>query len=371
MAELRMGKKSIVVLAVVGLLGMFVWLERRPLLAHYYVHRLAQAAVADRESWVDRVIDLDDASIPSLLACLDNADQAICDNLRPALVGLARGWGADDQRARALLERASAQFTSWNISAQECVLQIPLALLQTAGPGSTPSALTSHAGALLTAAAKVDGLAVSTLRLAGALVERAPKVWLDSCRQLAIKNLDAADPTTRVAAIQVVLRPPLRQDPSMLSQVVPLLKDSAAAVRKTALLAVGPAPELMSDDQLLPLLHDPDDEVQSLCELTLRSRGLPDNHILLARLITDPRPGARLQVLQHLQTAADLEPGVWLRRLCQDPAAAVRAAAARAAVALPQADLRDCLQEMARQDPSLTVRQLAGYYLARYPLRAN
>jgi hypothetical protein len=148
--------------------------------------------------------------------------------------------------------------------------------------------------------------------------------------------------------------------------VVPLLKDDAALVRKTALLAVGPARELVSDDDLLALLHDPDEEVQSLCELALRGRGLSETHISLARLIGDARPAARLQVLDHLREAGDLEPGVWLRRLCQDPAPAVRAAAVRAAVAQSHIDLRPCLSEMAQQDPSPTVRQLARHYLTRY-----
>ncbi len=130
-------------------------------------------------------------------------------------------------------------------------------------------------------------------------------------------------------------------------------------------IALGPAPELVSDDELLPLLHDPDEDVQNLCELALRSRGLQENHIVLARLISDTRPTARLQVLQHLRDATDLEPGVWLRRLCQGPEPAVRAAGIRAASAQSEVDLRSCLQEMAEQDPSPTVKQLAQIYLAR------
>ncbi len=71
-------------------------------------------------------------------------------------------------------------------------------------------------------------------------------------------------------------------------------------------------------------------------------------------------------MLQHLGRQGDLDPGVWLRRLSQDSAAAVRAAAVRAAGAYPQVDLSDRLREMAQQDPSETVRQNAQYYLRQY-----
>jgi hypothetical protein len=96
--------------------------------------------------------------------------------------------------------------------------------------------------------------------------------------------------------------------------------------------------------------------------IALNSRGLPDSHLHLARLISDPRPSARLQVLHHLRGDTDLEPGVWLRRLSQDPAPAVRAAAVRAAAAQTRADLRDRLRAMAKDDPSPTVRELASHY---------
>src|SRR5205085_1417917 len=139
-------------------------------------------------------------------------------------------------------------------------------------------------------AAKGEVLGVPTLRVAAALLEQAPQQWLEPCRTLTLTGLGAADAVTRVAAIQLALRQPLRQDLEVLAKVVPLLKDDAAQVRKTALLALGPAREVVRDDDLLPLLHDRDDEVQNLCELALRGRGLPENHIVLARLISDDKP---------------------------------------------------------------------------------
>jgi hypothetical protein len=75
--------------------------------------------------------------------------------------------------------------------------------------------------------------------------------------------------------------------------------------------------------------------------------------------------------VHHLFQTEDLPLGIWLRRLSLDPAPAVRAAAVRAAHFQTQADLRDRMAEMAREDPSPTVRQLAGYYLSRPPVHSE
>ena len=80
--------------------------------------------------------------------------------------------------------------------------------------------------------------------------------------------------------------------------------------------------------------------------------------------MTDAQPGTRLQVLDLLGRSRDLEPGAWLRRLSNDPSPAVRAAAVRAATEQPMASLVDRLEQMAQNDPSSTVRQLAQYYLS-------
>src|SRR5262249_7899356 len=114
-----------------------------------------------------------------------------------------------------------------------------------------------------------------------------------------------------------------------------------------------------------PLLHDADAEVQRTCEMVLISRGLDEKHIPVARAISHPAPTGRLAVFQLLRRSADLDRAVWLRRLSQDPAAAVRAAAVRAVIQQQQFDLRDRLAEMAEPDPSPTVRDLAVHYLGR------
>jgi len=115
-------------------------------------------------------------------------------------------------------------------------------------------------------------------------------------------------------------------------------------------------------------LSDPDAQMRQLCEVALRGRGLQDNHIRLARLMADPRPTVRMEVLEAIEQVPDLDPGAWLRRLSHDPSPAVRAAAARAAANQTQVDLSDRIDQMAQNDPSPTVQQVARYYLSCHRL---
>ncbi len=138
---------------------------------------------------------------------------------------------------------------------------------------------------------------------------------------------------------------------------------SPPPVRRAALLAVGPARDVIHDDQLLPCLHDPDPEVRRLCEIALSGRGLRPEYLELGRLLTDPRPAARLRVLDHLAGSTELDPGLWLRRLSHDPSPSVRVAAMRAMTQQHFVDLSDRIDQMARTDPSPTVCQLAQFYL--------
>src|SRR5262249_5149701 len=100
-----------------------------------------------------------------------------------------------------------------------------------------------------------------------------------------------------------------------------------------------------------------------LCEAALRGRRLLPEHIRLGRLLTDPNPVVRLKVLDDLDRTPELDPGVWLRRLSHDPSPAVRVAAVRAMSQQTLIDLSDRIDQMARNDPSPTVCQLAQFYL--------
>ena len=188
----------------------------------------------------------------------------------------------------------------------------------------------------------------------------------DLYRDLALQGLTAKDTEVRVRAIRLTMHEPLHADKTLLAQVLAGLRDPIPEVRRASVLAVGVVEEALSKEEMLPLLQDPDAEVRRLSEKALRSRGLDDNYIKLAKLISDQRPGSRLQVVHYLRDAEESVSGsgVWLQRLSEDPSPAVRAAAIRFAGEDPVgADFRERMLQMCRDDPSPTVRQLALHYL--------
>lgn len=370
-ASSRHGKKWLVLLALPAVLVGILWWQRAAVLQWHYVRGLANADDGDRELWAERVAGLELEALPRLLALLRGDNARACVNVEAALVAMLRHWGGDDPRGKTLNEELLNVFTELSNDGQHAALRVPLVWLGMSSSTPASAATTTIAGQFLKATMHNAELRGRSLLLAQALMHGStPGQWTDLGKELALAGLKDADADTRLRAVQV-LQHLARAEPRLLSEAAPLLRDSAVEVRRAALIAVGAARDPVVDDELLPLLHDADAQVRRLCEEALRSRGLPDSHLLLARLISDPRPAARLQVVSHLGEADDLEPGVWLRRLSQDTSPAVRAAAIRAAYYQTQVDLRDRLQQMAADDPSPTVRQLAEHYLRRPPLRED
>jgi hypothetical protein len=363
MARVLSFKQRLIGVGLAALLGLAGWLAWTPLWTWYCLHGLAGAEVQDREKWVKRVARLDSAALPGLLDLLAGDDDRACANGAAALSELARAWGAEDQRTLSLAEQLRDRFALLAIPGQEAVLEWQRTLLAET-KGACPGPLLDVARELLAAAARRadKGIQVRALALAEVLAERLePAVCRATCRELARKGLTAAEAQIRARAAELARHAPFHGDMDLLRQVVPLLRDADPGVRKAAMLAVGPAKEIMSEEDLLPFLHDRSPEVRRECELVLRNRGLKDEHLLLGLLISDSQPSARLQVLHYLGSA-DVDPGQWLRRLSRDSSPAVRAAALRAAVQ-GDIDLGDRLRQMAQGDPSTTVRQLAAHYL--------
>src|SRR5262249_49359659 len=150
---------------------------------------------------------------------------------------------------------------------------------------------------------------------------------LDAIYGLARAGLSAAEPASRLRAVHLVRSQALGTRPDLLELVLPLLRDPQAEVRREAMRAVGLKDKLISDEDLLAWLHDPDKEVRRLCESALRCRGRSELDIVLGRLITDGRARERLKILGYLGQVRDRERGDWFRRLCDDPEPAVRIAA--------------------------------------------
>ena len=361
-------RKLVVAFVILTLVAGVAYWQYEALFGWYYFRQLASADAKDRQRWIDRLVALDNTIVPRAMNSLMQMDAAWCSHGEAVLIALGKKWGANDDRADNLLRELSARWASLSWAGKGSALNVARVLVDDLGEKASSSergkGRLKEAGELLKLGGGDYPLQRASLKLAGTLGSVAPgtteQAILAPLSELGLRSNDAE---IRTLAVQLYLYPPLSKDVDLLARIVPLLRDSSGQVRHAALLVLGPNQELLPEDDLLPLLHDADAEVCRLCEVVLRSRGLRDQHIMLARLISDESPAVRLDVLEFLEEIPDLEPGVWLKRLCQDPAPAVRAAAARSAAGQSRVDLSEHLRDLALNDSSATVRQIAGHYL--------
>jgi len=352
---------ALTVLAFVGVGGFY----HKTLLAWYCVDRLSKASDAERANWVERVAAQDDEAVPFLLAHLDRS--ADCAGARAGLTAVTGRWPLDDPRRAALAQQLAEAFGRFSLTGQAATVELLADWVPAEPTAPVPPDVMACLLRLLPLASRSPdgGVRGAGLELAAAILRGDnPDEVATGCREWIRRGFQDGAAANRAQAARLAARPEV----DLLPQIVPLLDDPDPGVRKAALLAVGPAPDAITTDDLLRSLHDPDEDVRRLCEAALKEcRKLSNDDVTLGRLISDSRPGMRLQVLDKLRQARDLEPGVWLRRLSHDPAPAVRAAALRAAADERRTDLSERLQQMAQSDPSPTVRQLAQYYLTRRP----
>ena len=352
--------------------GIVAWRERAALLSWFYVRNLANASENNRQRWVSRVANLGEMALPRLFDCLTQADASVCANARAALEQMTRSWGNGDARIADLAFRLAREFAHFSPAGQKQVLELAAGWFREEPQrpaGSARVALVSACGSLLSESAALDEEEVqaSALELCGLLLhqpgaEQTPQPGkpLDPALKLAAAALHSAAAANRLHAVRLSLYPGMAD---LLEQVATLLDDESAQVRRAALVAVSRARDAVHDDQLLPCLHDPDPEVRRLCEQALIARGLRREYLELGRLLTDPRPGQRLQVLDCLHESTELDAGLWLRRLSHDASPSVRVAAIRAMTQQSFVDLNDRIDQIVREDSDPTVRQLAHYYL--------
>jgi len=363
-------KKLCVLLIIVSVAAGVAWWQRTPLLGWFYLRGLSQADDNNRATWVARVVGLDADVTSELIDMLRQNDARTCVNSEAALAAFTTRWGAADARTAALAEQLDHNFPSLSVPGREAALEWFLSLVHQLGEKEVLSPQVSTSlEKLLTLAAKMPdkGVHARTLALAEVMLGKGLVQNVDLCRDMATTDLGSKDADICNAAIRLLIHAPLNSEKALLDQVVPLLTNTSPEVRRSAVLALGLAEESITIQEMLPLFQDPDAKVRELCEWALRGRGLQPNHIKIAQSISDSRPHKRLDVFKLLDHVEDLDPGQWLVHLSQDPSPAVRAAAIRFAAADPAAkEFQSRMQQMMREDPSPTVRQLAEHYWKVY-----
>jgi HEAT repeat protein len=351
------------VILVLGIAGA-LWFERTPLLLRFYVHGLSRADENHRQTWIKRLTAMGESAAPALIDSLRSEDMQVCANAAQALGQLADSWQPGDSRCLGLAERLAHALPTRSAAGQLAILEVHACLLGKAEKDPAVLTLVPVAARSIMQVSAQHETSVHGLALAQAFslmkLSKEPAV-LEACRHITRICLHDESASTRISGIRAAMRPEVM----LLGEVVPLLADADAEVRRCAVLAVGASPSVISTDALLPLLHDDNAEVRHLCEQALRSRGLEEQHLKLGRLMTDPLPDSRLQVVDLLRRVQNLEPepAAWLRHLSHDSSPAVRAAALRVGTEQSASVFRDRLEQMVQDDPSPTVRQIAQYYL--------
>jgi hypothetical protein len=333
-------------------------------LAWYSVRQLAYADPANREIYAKKVAEQEEAAWPAIFAELRKDDAIVCNHMELALFFMTKQWGIADARTHQLVDNLEMQFDAFSPAGREKVLLLLTGMLQLEGPRPAPARLTKAVSDILVNAEQHKELRTPALLLAAELVQSGqPGQWVDFCRDMAERGLKDAAPGARVAAVQLVLREPMRKEKELIVQLVPLLRDPEAAVRKAVVIALASESDTVREEPFMPLLHDDEPEIQYLSEIALRKRGLGDDEIEVARMLGDKRPAVRMSVLQRIERMRDVNVGELLRQLSHDPEQAVRAAAVRAAGERPHVDLGDRLRELAANDPCDVVRWNARFYL--------
>ena len=188
--------------------------------------------------------------------------------------------------------------------------------------------------------------------------------WWHWCRQLAEVALQDGREEIRCEAVRLAMLPQLELKETLARRLLLEPGEPAASVRVLLLIAVGDrdCEEWAPTESLARWLHDESLEVQKVCEQVLRTRGLTPQQIQLARMWTDPDPLVRIRVPEMVYQEPEIDPVSWLERLSRDISPAVRAAVIRIAGERMEVRFSARLAEMAEQDTSATVRQLAEYY---------
>ncbi|MFM7150499.1 MAG: HEAT repeat domain-containing protein, partial [Gemmataceae bacterium] len=319
----------------------------------------------DRAGWVEYLAPRSALAVGPLLDCLTCPNERDSQNALAALDFLGRSPGSEGSGPGDIAGKLVRAFPRLDPTVQAGVLRLASGWVS---EGDTDEDLRTACCRLLEEAAVNQAVDVHTagLVLADLLAQREDSEGIAAARTMIQTGLRSSSAEVRLESVRLSVLPNVQ----LVDQVVGLLRDPEVEVRRSAIIAVGPENDSVSEDVLLPGLHDSDAEVRHNTEAALKSRGLRPKHLEMGRMLSHPQAKARLQVLDLIrdlldggQEEVELDPGVWLRRLSHDDSPAIRAAALRLISQQSVVDLNDRLDQMARSDPSPTVAQLAHFYL--------
>jgi hypothetical protein len=217
------------------------------------------------------------------------------------------------------------------------------------------------AGMAETVLLSLDGIATASLDLACSLAIRLASIDPVLTKTVLTKVLTYR-PDCQEAVCAIAAKPEFE----LTSEIAVLLKSESPAVRKAAVLAIGPNRNGVNEEDLFRLMSDAESDVRLATSVALSARGLSDRQIDMGRKLVHAESRERLSLLIDLKFHSEdvRDPGPWLMRLSQDSDPAVRAGAARLAY---ECRVSHCawLDDLADRDPDGLVRSVAGHYRQR------
>lgn len=339
------------------------WWQRDYLMGWYLSHQLVVAKPEEKNHLVEALSKLGENAQYPVLDYLESTDPKSSRDLCFAIGAMMEHWGGTTSKpTREFFHHLARRFQKLSEEARVEVLKLVQRLDDPKENQFTVARDLSEGTRWILGIVAKEGksptLAIGLSIAEDILRSKPDREFQTLCSDLVARAILSGDEETKVRAIHLAIQP----ESGMVDLTVQALQDPSVAVRKAAMLACAPALDAVSVDILLPSLHDPDPEIRTLCESSLKARGLRKEHIHLGRMITDPSPGKRLEVLDLMLEDPELDQGVWLRKLSHDPSAAVRGASLRAMAMQSMVDMSDRIEQMARTDPSKTVVELAAYY---------
>ena len=230
-----LNKKMLAAVALVPLLlfGGVAYLERTALLSWYDVRGLAKSDESSQAVWVERVAGLGEEAVPGLLNCMADADPKVCRNAHAGLARLSQQWGIGDARTVALAMHCGRDFKHFSAAGQQNILDLCADWFRSANADTPPAqGLLAACVRFLTEAAEATDIGTQerALELCAVLLEQPQGTEaLSAGRELVRTCLASTAAGNRVHAVQIALHPGM----DLLDQVVPLLNDPVAEVRRS------------------------------------------------------------------------------------------------------------------------------------------